>query len=164
MLVVRRLNTKEPPSIRPTVILTQALRTGSSKKVRTSLDFFLSVVPRKCFINAQFKATLWPSRQLKWAPIIYNSLLLRLLSSEVSAFFSVSSMTFPRFPLFRVQCGKSGGEGPGTRGGPRFSSVPHRAWCQDKNLETHNSQRIWTLSKYLNIFLFFSLHVWSWYI
>lgn len=75
--------------------------------------------------------------------------------------FSVSSTTFPRSPLFRVQCGKSGGEGPGTRGGPRFSSVPHRAWCQDKNPETHNSQRIWTLSKYLKISFCFSLHVWS---
>ncbi|XP_071331068.1 hairy-related 3 [Trachinotus anak] len=28
----------------------------------------------------------------------------------------------------RKQCGKSGGEGPRTRGGPRFSSVPQRAW------------------------------------
>lgn len=89
MRVVRRLNTKESPSTRPTVILTQALRTGSSKKVRTSLDFFLSVVPRKRFEIARFKATLWPSRRLKWTPIIFNSLLLRLLSSEVSAFFQL---------------------------------------------------------------------------
>lgn len=43
------------------------------------------------------------------------------------------------FGPFREQCGKSGGEGPGTRGGPRFSSVPHRAWYEDKTL-AHNKE------------------------
>lgn len=42
------------------------------------------------------------------------------------------------FTPFREKCGKSGGEGPRTRGGPRFSSVPQ---CASNPPQTHKSRK-----------------------
>lgn len=60
---------------------------------------------------------------------------------------------FPKSsPPFRSQCGKSRGEGAGTRGGPRFSSVPQRAWYEDKKKpKTHNGLRILTPSHFSSV-------------
>lgn len=96
-------------------------------------------VPYNDCANDQYSISRW--RELQFFPIyISKGLSVRkrcaVDCSEplVNTLFQLPWLS-QAFSPFREQCGKSGGEGPRTRGGPRFSSVPQRAWCEDKNCD-----------------------------